>query len=365
MSRKIWAIGDKLLAADLNAMFHFGGDGSDGALSITSGTTTIDLGAAQIVIKQYTSISITATGKLAFSNPHANGTIIILKSQGNVTLTSDAPCISVKGIGGAGGAAVASGNDGNDGKEGTFIDTLDTGAHYGAKGLNSVGGTGGLASTAGVALAYFSSLYDLSTINLFLKRASRIACGSGGGSGGNPASEGGVSGAGGNGGGALLIECGGAWNFTTAGGIDISGNDGTDATGGGYPPQAGGGGGGSIGMLLVLYNTLTANSGTITAKGGDGGDGKQKDASVGTAVGGGSGGAGGGSYHAGGNGGAGGNAGVAGSNGNDATADGGGGGGGGGGAGSSADTNVHAGGTGGLGKTSTVNYLVTQNYVFN
>src|SRR3990167_8668932 len=83
--------------------FIFGGDGADGALSITSGTTTLDCANAQVFIKNYTSIAITGTGKLAFSNPHANGTIIILKSQGAVTLTSStAPHLDVSAMGAAG-----------------------------------------------------------------------------------------------------------------------------------------------------------------------------------------------------------------------------------------------------------------------
>ena len=54
----------------------FGGTGADGALSITSGTTTIDCANAAVVIKNYTSISITETGALAFSNPNTNGTTV-------------------------------------------------------------------------------------------------------------------------------------------------------------------------------------------------------------------------------------------------------------------------------------------------
>ena len=41
----------------------YGGDGSD-ALSISSGTTTVDLGGARVYILNYSSISITGTGKL-------------------------------------------------------------------------------------------------------------------------------------------------------------------------------------------------------------------------------------------------------------------------------------------------------------
>src|SRR3990167_2203578 len=101
----------------------FGGSGSDGALSISSGTTDIDCGAAQLVVKNYTSISITSTGKLTFSNPHANGTVVILKSQGNVTLTATAPIIDMAGMGAFGGVAVSrisiGDTNGNGGSQGT------------------------------------------------------------------------------------------------------------------------------------------------------------------------------------------------------------------------------------------------------
>ena len=85
----------------------FGGDGSDGALSISSGTTTIDLSSAAITIKNYTSISITGTGALAFSNPATTGSIVILKSQGNVTITSSATrAIDLRSLGIPGGGGV-------------------------------------------------------------------------------------------------------------------------------------------------------------------------------------------------------------------------------------------------------------------
>ena len=112
------------------SFLKFGGTGADGALSISSGTTTIDLGGASVVTKNYTSISITGTGKLAFSNPNANGTTIILKSQGNVTLTSStAPMIDVSGLGGAGGASVSAGSlsvNGNTGNSGITFNLIRT-----------------------------------------------------------------------------------------------------------------------------------------------------------------------------------------------------------------------------------------------
>src|SRR5262249_4478364 len=47
------------LSGVIQAGSKFGGTGADGALSISSGTTTINLGNAAVVVKNYTSISIT------------------------------------------------------------------------------------------------------------------------------------------------------------------------------------------------------------------------------------------------------------------------------------------------------------------
>lgn len=264
---------------------NFAGDGSDGALAVSSGTTNIDLGGAQVVIKQYTSISITGTGAVTFSNPHANGTIIILKSQGNVTLTSSTiPNLDASGMGAAGGAggtgsASGSGQQNNGGTSASIV------TNYQDSTSSSVG-VGGTANSVngGAAASAFTNqyMYTLTTVGL-TKRTIVLAPGNGGGggSGGQSQLGGGgtlAGGAGGRGGGALVIQCGGALNFTSALGIDVSGKNGSNGTaytsgGGSQGGGAGGGGGGGAGMCLVLYNTLTAASGTVNAKGGNGGNG--------------------------------------------------------------------------------------------
>lgn len=230
----------------------FGGDGSDGALSISSGTTTISAAGASTLVKNYTSISVTGTGVLAFSNPHSGGTIITLKSQGNVTLTSTSPAVDTRGMGAAGGAS-SGGANGTNANGRVFITTNQYGL-----------GNSTLAQAAGGG-AIDNPLFYTSSSEILARRYVALLSGAGGGSSAS-------SGAGGNGGGALLIECAGALNFT--GTINSSGNNGSaganaPGTGRGY----GGGGGGSAGMVVVLYNTLTANSGTITAAGGNGGNG--------------------------------------------------------------------------------------------
>ena len=249
----------------------FGGTGADGALSITSGTTTINCAGAAVVVKNYTSISITGTGQLAFSNPHANGTVIILKSQGAVTLTSSAtPMIDASAMGAAGGAAVAvsypTNSNGNNGTVG-LVNLIQT--NFGIKGTQSppAGGAGGALPTA------FS--YKNPTVQALYKYCF-INVGGGGASGSAQSSPMGsgsaTSGAGGNGGGGLIIECGGAWNFTTTSGISVAGGAGGNGSASPAGNRAGGGGGGGGGHCLAFYNTLTANSGTITIAGGSGVD---------------------------------------------------------------------------------------------
>lgn len=350
----------------LAAVAKFGGDGSDGALAITSGATNIDLGGAQYVVKQYTSISITGTGQLTFSNPHANGTIIVLKSQGNVTLTSSTiPNIDASGMGAAGGAggasANASGSAGN-----TGIGIFDDASHAGNPGT-----TAGTQSTGG-------AIFLSNTIHFYTRAAWQLsrslkgfACGSGGGGGSaSNCNNWRVGGAGGNGGGGLLIQCGGALNFTSTLGISVAGKNGsngiTDSGGvnngrGG----SGGGGGGAGGFCIVLYNTLTSASGTINCAGGTGGNGGDAT-SDGTGGGGGQQVGGGGGAGAGADGGAGGNGAASvssQSNGNVGTAAGGRRAGGGGGGGASRTYNSAGTTTGGAGQAggASENVLVAKN----
>lgn len=345
----------------------FGGDGSDGALSVTSGTTTLDLLSAEVAVFNYTSISITGTGAIAFSNPASSGTIIYLKSQGAVTITSSATrAIDLRNTGAAGGAGgTTEGADGATGTGGLLI--LDTDIH-GGRGGNAAG-TGGIGGL--ILNASGIPFYTTTSVKIY-RKALFVACGSGGGGGeagnGSPSSGNGVGGDGGRGGGALIIECNGAFNFTTTT-IDASGTAGTAApatSGVGVCRSGGGGGGGSAGMVIVLYKTLTANSGTISTLGGVGGAGGDASDSGGggnPAGSGGGGGAGAGSFGgAGGDGGAGaGNVvGVAGSAGAGIGA-GGGGGGGAGNASGAADTN--AGGAGGA-AGATNGGVVVENILF-
>ncbi len=281
----------------------FGGTGADGALTVSSGNTNIDLGGALFVVKNYTSISITGTGSVTFTNPHASGTTIYLKSQGAVTLTSSAtPMLDASGCGTAGGAHAVNAGTATVGTAATqtfaIYSTVTT-----SGGPAATGAANGGVSTAITNPNFYGATLRATTLgNERLPVLLVPGCGGGGASSNNNPSSPGVAGDGGNGGGALYIECAGAWNFTTANGISVAGKNGQNASG--TTNAAGGGGGGAPGMFLALYNTLTANSGTINVAAGIGGT---PLAGVGTAFGG----AGGSSL---------GNAGAAGSSGTGGTA---------------------------------------------
>ena len=264
----------------------FGGDGSDGALNVTSGTTTIDLGGEQVVVKNYTSINIESGATVDFSNPATGGTIIFFKSQGNVTIEGT---LDATGVGAGPNEASNlqitetdhSGEDGDNGE---------------GSGSGDPDGANGTDATGGSQLDYYELLmltddevYKFERKSLQFETSAGVGeptAGTSGGTGGgsNPGGAGGAAGVSGVNGGLLFIECAGALDFT--GLIDVSGTDGTDGSDGtqgdgdGNETAGGGGGGGGAGgtggnggYAIILYNVLIADSGTIDSSGGDGGDG--------------------------------------------------------------------------------------------
>ena len=290
-----------------------GGTGADGALTISSGTTTIDLGGAALFVRNYTTVSITGTGVLNFSNPHASGTIIVFKCTGDFIVTSTAArAIDLRGIG-AIGANIPNG--------------VELGYTIPAARI------GGSAFTS-------SPYYSKSLDQIGQQKSIKIACGAAGTNGsdgtGLPINQFGI---GGRGGGAFQAEVRGGYNVTaTLDGSGLAGTNANNATG--SNEAAGGGGGGSAGMLLLFYGTLIADTGTYILEGGNGGSSGSLAGPTGT---GGDGGGGGGSRDAdGGNGGTTTNAPAR--NGENGSLGSGGGGGGGAGVGAQA---ARAGGTGG------------------
>lgn len=344
---------------------RFGGDGSDGALDTSGGTVDIDLGAADVVIKNYTSINI-ATNNLTVSNAATTGTVLILKSQGDVTISSTLTLSGAGAAGGTGGAGVSTGSGTVNGNPGTAGQLGNNVFETDVNGSLGVGGT--TIDGAGSASSGQSSDANNRTTNTVIRlieKTTKVFCGSGGGGGGSGAAEpndtSGAGGAGGAGAGGLIIECAGLLDFS--GTIDISGADGSDGgiASGSSAAQGGAGGGGGAGVALVLYNALTANTGTIDASGGIGGDGGDTASGSFNSLSGGSAGGGAGSLAGAGGGGGGGKL-LTGQNGtNGGTASGGGGGGG-------AGQNTYgaiAGGTGGTGgASSSLHYFIAENTEF-
>jgi hypothetical protein len=244
----------------------FGGTGADGALSISSGTTTINVASVQTFIKNYSSISITGTGRLTFSSPNQNGTVVVLKSQGNTVITSSASSvISLVGMGA---------QNGNPGYSYSPFKTFQGGP------ATVNGGGGGSVAALGFSTMN-TSILEAKYANVVPGGGGNNSGSTGGGGGGgsltNPGNTGstgqnaGSTGGGGGafGGGGLIMEIGGTLNFTSSNiGITVAGQMGNPGTGGG---PAGGGGGGGAGIALIIASSIIANSGTIDTSGGTGG----------------------------------------------------------------------------------------------
>lgn len=290
----------------------FGGTGADGALNIASGTTNLDLASAQVTVKNYTSFNVASGATWGFTNAPTTGAIVIVKTTGDVTIEGtidgdgDGAAGGTAGVGGA--TAFANGTAGGDGNQATNC-FLDASNHYGGGGGGGTGdgggASGGAGGTAGAAIAG-----KLIYVTQHRKIIILVPGSSGGGGGGGEAGNGinfGAGGAGqtgGRGGIALYIECGGALNFAASGVINargaagVAGGNGANsgaASGGGGGGGASGGGGG--GMVYILYNSLTANAGTINVNGGASASGGTGGTGIGGLGGnGGGGGAGGASY---------------------------------------------------------------------
>jgi hypothetical protein len=326
----------------------FGGDGSDGALTVAAGTTNLDASNANLLAKNYSSINISVGATLGLTNKASNGTVLYLKCSGNAVIAGTIDMSSQGADGATNGYSI--------------MDDLTT--HDGSNGGGATNGNGAAGGSTDGDQYTNRFIYVTQDADNIYRKYYVVACGSGGGTGGQGHETGfgsrGTGGAGGIGGGAIIIEVAGDINFTGTisvdGGAGSNGTDGTiqlgtDGAGGG-----GGGGGGAAGMILVLYSTATSTAGTLNARGGAGGDGGDGAGDPGASAGGGGGAQGSGSYTADGNNGAsGGNQGNSGSNGTNSSDASGAGGGGGGGCGT---TN---GGTGGTqGATDTNHTLVAQ-----
>ncbi|GMV43869.1 MAG: hypothetical protein AMXMBFR64_55850 [Myxococcales bacterium] len=256
----------------------FGGDGSDGPLVVTQ-PTVIDLGGAPVFVRQHTTVTVSGAGSLSFVNPHPRGTAVLIKSQGDVTLSSTAtPCIDVRGLGSPGGIGGATQGVGTPGDSGTvgqdFAGVVDPVVQAGLPGQGGGSAKGGAATgTNGSG----GPSYRATTIAY---KQAIIAPGSGGGGGGaggaGSTNSPGAGGAGGAGAGAIVWEVGGALSgactIDARGGPGQAGKDTTKSSYNfNYSGAGGGGGGGGGGTVLFEVRGASTYGGNILVDGGPGG----------------------------------------------------------------------------------------------
>jgi hypothetical protein len=259
----------------------FGGDGSDGAMSVDGETVNWDSSP-----KQFTTLDIEDDGIVNLSDKvliigvsgdcHIHGSMVATGAgmDGGIGVVSDAVGsyhgansagktfyggtthetfaifaqtsvpFSMSGAGGGGGgnAATKGGDGGGAGGNG-------------GNGKANDGNNGGTTDT-------FKS-NSLSNENLF--NFLSVNCGAGGG--GGYGSDGDQNpGDGGDGGGVIYIEVAGALVYDGA--LTSNGENGETGTG-----VAGGGGGGGGGTIIIRAKTITTNTGTTSVAGGTGGGG--------------------------------------------------------------------------------------------
>jgi hypothetical protein len=284
------------------------GDGSDGDVTISSGTTTLTRD------MYYNNLTISGTGNIFVS---AQGWDIYVAG---VLDLSNAPQYAISANAGVNpgpyATAGGTGGTGATGAGGSGVDATDVAV--GGGGSGGIGGGGGAAGDggSGTSGAGGSSGVSGAVTNPVRKRpftsgdlfsqpsgvvpvGAGAGGGGGGGGGGNGLGAGGNGGAGGSGGGRLRIFARtinrGA--STAAGAISARASAGTNGTAGASSNRGGGGGGlgGGGGMVRIVYVTLTGATATnaIDAGGGNGGNGGNSGGGSGVAGKGGSGGAGG------------------------------------------------------------------------
>lgn len=263
------------------------GDGSDGDVTISAGTTTLtrDMYYDNLVItgtlatdgyKVYVKGTVSGAGILqgVLGANGAAGTDRKAGGAGGAGGAAAGGGIFKSIAGGAGGAAAAGDNtDGVAGTAGTNGNLSIVGKAGGAGGNGAAGGgAGGAGGTLSGAGKFVSSIWSS---GILITPAGDIeilkAPGSGGGGGGGGGSQSSAPGAGGGGGatGGLVFLCAKNWDGT----FTIKSTGGNGGNGGSSSPSAGtggGGGGGNGGPSVVIYSTKTW-TGSYLLTGGTGG----------------------------------------------------------------------------------------------
>lgn len=282
--------GNLTLNGLVNGLFGFGGDGSDGALSVLAGTTTLNLDQ----VYNYSSINVAAGATLTFTGSGALG---ILNCSGNCTI---AGTIELRNL-------VTTQTS-----RSTRRDNFTTG--NGQTFTGSVGGTGGQSTNGGDGGTGGTSTTASGTPGVGGAAGAGAGAAGGNGSGGN-SSVGGGGGGGGDSQDAAGFATAGATTATVNGGnggngstFNAGNNDGGCGGGGGGGYNTGNGGNGGTGGTGGGDGGAGGNGGASGANGGNGGNGGQggQGGTAGFGTSSGEGGTGGAGYTNGGNGGQGG-----------------------------------------------------------
>lgn len=279
------------------------GDGSDGNVTIASGTTTLTRDMF------YNTLTVNGTGILQTNGYRVfvKGTLTIdntsgavIRNNGTVGTVGSNQAGGTGGAGGGGGAGGVSGslpagtagsaggagaNDGsNTGSNGTAgINTTHTinttagvaGGNGGTAGAPGSGGAGGtVGAITNLPRNSFSTYYlmDFTSTTAFIQFTVNAGGGGGGGgsSNGSTGSGAGGGGGGGGGGGIVWIACK-TLAITGTGAIQANGgNGGNGGNGAGGKGGGGGGAGGTGGAVIAIYH-LKSGTGTMVASGGSGG----------------------------------------------------------------------------------------------
>lgn len=269
------------------------GDGSDGNVTISSGTTTltrdmyynnltlsgtgkISTSGYKIFVKSILDLSVATTGAIQWNGLDGNNASA---ATGGAAQTAQ-PGGTLGAISAGGTGTTATTGNGTAGGAGTIGNGNGGYSGVGGGGGTGTSGTGGAGSAARI--PNVNNLFNRFETN-FLFGALLISGGTGGGAGGSGAGDatnnGGGSGSGGNGGGIVAIYA----NFIVKGSATVEGtiqaNGGNGGTGGntsaGVTGGGGGGGGGAGGWVYIAYNKLFGPSiaRLVQANGGNGGRG--------------------------------------------------------------------------------------------
>ena len=268
------------------------GDGSDGNVTIPSGTTTLtrDMYYSNLTV-QSGGILITAGYRIFVLNTltvnsggliHNNGSAASGQTAGAGGLGGNLIAGATGGTGGGGGGAQTGNSLGNPGSQPTTPSVVTkpvgnttgvAGGAGGSGGTNNYGGgsgaSGGLAGAAsGTAINFPRSLFTaFALLDGSTQLGASVANGGGGGGGGGGGNSGGAGGAGGGTGGNGGFVWIAAFSIVNNGTIQSIG--GAGGTGGNGASNKGGGGGGGTGgnggVIVCIYSSFSGNALSVAA----------------------------------------------------------------------------------------------------